>query len=46
MEDRGLARSMGEAGQRHAVEHYSWSRIAAQMEALYADVQCSTTSRH
>jgi glycosyltransferase involved in cell wall biosynthesis len=30
-----LARSMGEAGQRHAVEHYSWASIASQMEDLY-----------
>src|SRR5205823_2499475 len=33
--DVDLARSMGEAGQRHAAEHYSWASIASQMEDLY-----------
>jgi glycosyltransferase involved in cell wall biosynthesis len=33
--DLGLARSMGEAGRRHATAYYSWHHIAAQMEALY-----------
>src|SRR5262249_40463566 len=33
--DRGLARAMGEAGQRYVVEHYAWPCIAAQMEGLY-----------
>jgi glycosyltransferase involved in cell wall biosynthesis len=30
-----LARSMGQAGQQHAVAHFSWDYIAAQMEDLY-----------
>src|SRR5262249_43984588 len=30
--DTELARSMGEAGQRHAVAYFSWMSIAAQME--------------
>src|SRR5205823_321377 len=33
--DLDLARSMGEAGRRHATAHYSWHHIAAQMGALY-----------
>jgi glycosyltransferase involved in cell wall biosynthesis len=30
-----LARSMGEAGQRHAMMHYTWARIGTRMEELY-----------
>jgi glycosyltransferase involved in cell wall biosynthesis len=37
--DVDLARSMGEAGQRHAVEHYSWANIARQMEDLYQSLR-------
>jgi glycosyltransferase involved in cell wall biosynthesis len=33
-----LARSMGDAGARHVKENYGWSRVAARMENLYADV--------
>ena len=33
--DMDLARSMGEAGQRHAITHYSWTNIVARMEDLY-----------
>jgi glycosyltransferase involved in cell wall biosynthesis len=33
--DPDLARAMGEAGQRWVLEHYTWSRVATQMEALY-----------
>jgi glycosyltransferase involved in cell wall biosynthesis len=36
--DVELARSMGQAGQRHALAHYSWTNIAAQMEDLYESV--------
>ena len=36
--DMDLARSMGEAGQRHALAHYSWTNIAAQMEQLYGSL--------
>jgi glycosyltransferase involved in cell wall biosynthesis len=36
--DVDLARSMGEAGQRHALAHYSWTNIAAQMENLYENL--------
>jgi glycosyltransferase involved in cell wall biosynthesis len=34
-----LARSMGEAGQRHAMAHYSWPNIAARMEDLYESLR-------
>jgi glycosyltransferase involved in cell wall biosynthesis len=30
-----LARSMGEAGKRHAMARYTWAGVASQMEALY-----------
>jgi glycosyltransferase involved in cell wall biosynthesis len=30
-----LARSMGEAGRRHAAAHFTWDHVAAQMEDLY-----------
>jgi len=35
-----LARSMGEAGQRHAMRLYSWTSIAARMEDLYESLRC------
>ncbi len=35
LKDTQLARSMGEAGSRHALRHYGWSGIAEQMESLY-----------
>src|SRR5205823_9651599 len=34
-----LARSMGEAGQRHAIGHYSWTSIAARMEDAYESLR-------
>jgi len=37
--DVDLARSMGEAGQRHAIAHYSWTSIAVRMEALYGSLR-------
>jgi glycosyltransferase involved in cell wall biosynthesis len=37
--DPDLARSMGEAGQRHAIEHYTWSSVAARMQGLYESLQ-------
>jgi glycosyltransferase involved in cell wall biosynthesis len=37
--DADLARSMGEAGQRHAIGHYSWTSIAARMEDLYESLR-------
>jgi glycosyltransferase involved in cell wall biosynthesis len=33
-----LARSMGEAGQRHAAAHFTWGHVAAQMEDLYNSI--------
>jgi glycosyltransferase involved in cell wall biosynthesis len=33
--DSGLARSMGQAGQRHVMAHYTWSQIASRMETVY-----------
>jgi glycosyltransferase involved in cell wall biosynthesis len=44
--DIGLARSMGEAGQRHAMAHYSWKSIAVQMEDLYETVRSAAAARH
>jgi len=35
MADPALARSLGAAGQRHVVAHYTWARLADTMEALY-----------
>lgn len=34
-----LARSMGAAGQGHAIAHYGWPQIAARMEKLYAGLR-------
>jgi glycosyltransferase involved in cell wall biosynthesis len=33
--DVDLARSMGEAGQRHAITNYSWASVSVRMETLY-----------
>jgi glycosyltransferase involved in cell wall biosynthesis len=38
--DASLARSMGEAGQRHVTAHYAWAQIAASMENLYENLKC------
>jgi len=38
--DPALARSMGEAGQRHTTAHYTWAQIAARMEGLYESLRC------
>jgi glycosyltransferase involved in cell wall biosynthesis len=43
IDDPSLARSMGEAGKRHVVEHYDWSRIAACMEDLYESIRTSAS---
>jgi glycosyltransferase involved in cell wall biosynthesis len=37
--DENLARSMGEAGKRHAIANYSWTKIAIRMEELYESVR-------
>jgi glycosyltransferase involved in cell wall biosynthesis len=36
--DMDLARSMGEAGQCHAMANYSWTNVSVQMEALYKNL--------
>src|SRR5262245_25755987 len=35
MADPALARSLGEAGERHVMAHYKWARVADTMEGLY-----------
>jgi glycosyltransferase involved in cell wall biosynthesis len=42
--DMDLARSMGEAGQRHAMARYSWPNIAARMEDLYESLKFKIAS--
>ncbi|HVT30094.1 MAG TPA: glycosyltransferase [Lacipirellulaceae bacterium] len=37
--DPDLARSMGQAGQHHAVHHYTWSSVAARMQGLYESIR-------
>jgi glycosyltransferase involved in cell wall biosynthesis len=37
--DVSLARSMGEAGQLHAMAHCSWAKIASQMEHSYENLR-------
>ena len=44
-DDPSLARSMGEAGMRHAKSHYSWARIAARTEDLYQSLMVPTHSQ-
>ena len=39
LEDPGLARSMGDAGKRHVEQNYTWGRVAAEMEDLYASLR-------
>jgi len=38
--DQDLARAMGEAGQRHVTERYTWAGIAASMEEVYRSLGC------
>lgn len=37
--DADLARAMGAAGQHHAIAHYAWGGVSAQMEQLYASLR-------
>jgi glycosyltransferase involved in cell wall biosynthesis len=37
-----LARSMGEAGRRHAAAHFTWDHVAAQMEDLYNSIRLNS----
>ena len=39
IEDPDLARSMGDAGKRHVEQYYTWGRVAANMEDLYASLR-------
>lgn len=41
--DPSLTRSMGEAGQRYVLEHYTWPVIAEEMEGLYEGVRAAGT---
>jgi len=43
-ETDALAASMGAAGRNHVTEHYGWSRVAAQMEGLYANLARSAAT--
>jgi glycosyltransferase involved in cell wall biosynthesis len=36
--NRALAESMGAAGNRHVIAHYTWPQIAARMEQVYARI--------
>ncbi len=45
LENPNLARSMGEAGQRHAVTHYTWAGISARMEELYESLRSRNSVR-
>jgi glycosyltransferase involved in cell wall biosynthesis len=39
VEDAGLARVMGQAGQQHSNAHYAWPAVAEQMEELYESLR-------
>jgi glycosyltransferase involved in cell wall biosynthesis len=45
LEDSNLAHSLGQAGQRHVLDHYSWAQIAVQMEALYRGLSMPEAAR-
>ncbi len=36
--DEGLRRRLGETGQIHAIEHYSWDRVAGMTASLYREL--------
>lgn len=38
LDDPRTAAMMGRRGRAHALQHFSWARVAPQMEALYRDV--------
>jgi glycosyltransferase involved in cell wall biosynthesis len=38
LDDPPLARRMGEAGRRRAVEHFSWDAVTAQLRGLYQEL--------
>jgi len=37
--DQDLARSLGEAGKHHVIQHYTWSGVAARMQDLYERIR-------
>jgi glycosyltransferase involved in cell wall biosynthesis len=39
LDNPNLARLIGEAGQRHAMTHYTWAGISARMEDLYKSLR-------
>jgi glycosyltransferase involved in cell wall biosynthesis len=43
--DPARARAMGRAGARRVRTHFTWSRVAEELETVYADVVARTTSR-
>jgi glycosyltransferase involved in cell wall biosynthesis len=45
LDNPNLARSMGEAGQRHAITHYTWAGISARMEELYESLRSRDSVR-
>ncbi len=45
LDNPNLARSMGEAGQRHVISHYTWARISARMEELYGSLKSRDSVR-
>ena len=40
--DPALARAMGRAGARRVREHFTWDRVAEELEAVYASVLAET----
>jgi starch synthase len=45
LDDPARARAMGDAGRRHAVEHFAWSRIAERTLDVYRAVLSSFAGR-
>jgi glycosyltransferase involved in cell wall biosynthesis len=45
LDDPNLARSMGEAGQRHVTKYYSWASVSALMEELYESIRLPDSAR-
>src|SRR4029077_17409566 len=45
LDDPNLARSMGEAGQRYAMTHYTWAGISNRMEKLYDTLRSRASVR-
>lgn len=45
-ETEGLAQMLGEAGRGYVAENYNWSRVAAQIEELYARLLADSDAMH